>query len=78
MSEKESFSVKHRRTALLLSLIPGLGQLYNKQYLKGGAFLVLAAAFFYVFSDLLNIGLWGLVTLGEEVPRDHSIFLLVY
>ena len=24
----------------------------------------------------LREGLWGLVTLGEEVPRDNSIFLL--
>ncbi|NHM33688.1 sugar ABC transporter permease [Neobacillus terrae] len=78
MSAELSYPTKHRRTALLLSLIPGLGQLYNKQFLKGGAFLVLAAAFIYVFKDLLNIGLWGIVTLGEELPRDHSIFLLVY
>lgn len=37
----------------------------------------MTAAFFGVFSDLLNMGLWGIVTLGEEIPRDHSIFLLV-
>ncbi len=23
------------------------------------------------------MGLWGIVTLGTEVPRDHSVFLLV-
>ena len=34
--------------------------------------------FIYVFYDLLNIGLWGLVTLGEIPFTDHSIFLLVY
>ncbi len=26
--------------------------------------------------DFLQEGLWGLYTLGEEVPRDNSIFLL--
>ncbi len=29
-----------------------------------------------VFKDLFNMGLWGIVTLGVEVPRDNSIFLL--
>ncbi|MGF9962925.1 ABC transporter permease subunit [Bacillus rhizoplanae] len=68
---------KHRKTAAALSIIPGIGQLYNKQYVKGIIFLVLTCSFFVAFSDLLNIGLWGIVTLGTEVPRDHSIFLLV-
>ncbi|PLR97662.1 carbohydrate ABC transporter permease [Bacillus sp. T33-2] len=76
MADK-SYQTKHRRTALALSIIPGLGQLYHKQYLKGASFLVLASSFFYVFADLLNMGLWGIFTLGEETPRDHSIFLLV-
>ncbi|MEI4829030.1 sugar ABC transporter permease [Bacillus sp. FJAT-53711] len=68
---------KHRKTAIALSIIPGIGQLYNKQYVKGIIFLVLTCSFFVAFADLLNIGLWGIVTLGTEVPRDHSIFLLV-
>ncbi|WP_053361850.1 sugar ABC transporter permease [Bacillus sp. FJAT-27251] len=73
-----SYQTNHRKIATALSIIPGLGQLYHKQYLKGVSFLILAASFFYVFADLLNIGLWGLFTLGEKTPRDHSIFLLVY
>lgn len=68
---------KHRKTAAALSVIPGIGQLYNKQYVKGILFLLLTGAFVVAFKDLLNIGLWGIVTLGTEVPRDHSIFLLV-
>ncbi|HAQ08289.1 MAG TPA: sugar ABC transporter permease, partial [Bacillus bacterium] len=63
--------------ATALSIIPGIGQLYNKQYVKGIAFLILTGAFFGVFADLLNMGLWGLFTLGEKIPRDHSIFLMV-
>lgn len=70
-------SPKHMKMAILLSIIPGLGQLYNRQFLKGIVLLVLTASFFITFTDLLNIGLWGIVTLGTEVPRDHSIFLLV-
>jgi arabinogalactan oligomer / maltooligosaccharide transport system permease protein len=76
MKEK-SYQTNHRKIATALSIIPGLGQLYNKQYLKGIAFLILTAAFFGVFKDLLNMGLWGLFTLGEQTPRDHSIFLMV-
>lgn len=67
----------HRKTAALLSIIPGMGQFYNKQFVKGFAFLFLAVCYFIAFLDFLNIGLWGIVTLGTEVPRDHSIFLLV-
>lgn len=67
----------HQRNALLLSLIPGFGHLYNRQFLKGFLFIVLGFSFFIAFKDLLNMGLWGIVTLGEEVPRDHSIFLMV-
>ena len=76
MSEK-SYQTNHRRIATALSIIPGIGQLYNKQYVKGIAFLILTGAFFGVFADLLNMGLWGLFTLGEKIPRDHSIFLMV-
>lgn len=68
--------MQHRKTALLLSIIPGLGQFYNKQWVKGTLFLLLAVSFFAVFGDLLNMGFWGLFTLGTEVPRDNSIFLL--
>lgn len=64
------------RKAALVSLIPGLGQFYNRQYAKGGLFLFFFGAYLLVFKDLFNMGLWGIVTLGVEVPRDNSIFLL--
>lgn len=68
--------VQHRQLSTFLSIIPGLGQLYNRQWLKGGLFLIITIAYAVVFADLLNMGLWGIVTLGTEVPRDNSIFLL--
>ncbi|MFN2744932.1 MULTISPECIES: carbohydrate ABC transporter permease [unclassified Bacillus (in: firmicutes)] len=68
--------MQHRKKALLLSIVPGLGQFYNKQWIKGLLFLLLGVSFFAVFGDLLNMGLWGVFTLGTEVPRDNSIFLL--
>ncbi|RSK26397.1 sugar ABC transporter permease [Bacillus sp. HMF5848] len=75
--EDTLYKSNHRKVALGLSIIPGVGQLYNRQYVKGIVFLILTGAFLYVFKDLLDIGLWGLFTLGEKVPRDHSIFLLI-
>ncbi|CAM4114471.1 sugar ABC transporter permease [Lederbergia lenta] len=68
--------MQHRKLALLLSIIPGLGQLYNKQWVKGLVFLLMGGSFFVVFGDLFNMGFWGLFTLGTEVPRDNSVFLL--
>lgn len=66
----------HSKKAMLFSLIPGLGQIYNKQIVKGVIFLGFFLSFVFVFRDLFNMGYWGLFTLGEEVPRDNSIFLL--
>lgn len=65
-----------RKIALLLSILPGFGQFYNRQWIKGLLFLGFGISFFLVFGDLLNMGFWGLATLGTEVPRDNSIFLL--
>ncbi|HDT0787859.1 TPA: sugar ABC transporter permease [Klebsiella aerogenes] len=67
---------RHAWTGLLLSAIPGFGQFYHRQWLKGILFFVLLTSFVGVFADFLREGLWGLLTLGEEVPRDNSIFLL--
>ena len=75
--ETPMYQSNHRKIALGLSIIPGFGQLYNRQYVKGISFFILAASFLIVFKDLLNMGWWGLFTLGEVVGRDHSIFLLV-
>ncbi|MFL6559699.1 MAG: hypothetical protein ACJ8MO_26745, partial [Bacillus sp. (in: firmicutes)] len=37
--------MQHRKTALVLSVIPGLGQLYNKQWVKGLLFLIFGVSF---------------------------------
>ncbi|KAF0818064.1 MULTISPECIES: carbohydrate ABC transporter permease [unclassified Cytobacillus] len=70
-------SSNHGRNAALLSILPGFGQFYNKQFLKGAIFLILTVAFFASFFDTLNWGFWGLFTLGEIPVLDHSIFLLI-
>ncbi|WP_193744555.1 carbohydrate ABC transporter permease [Dickeya sp. DW 0440] len=62
--------------ALLCAVVPGGGQFYHRQWAKGMVFLVLLGSYLGVFHDFLRTGLWGVYTLGEEVPRDNSIFLL--
>lgn len=62
--------------ALILSLIPGLGQVYNKRYIKGAVIFVLFAAFVIVTYDFMNSSLQGLITLGEiEREHDSRVFL---
>ena len=68
--------MNHRKTAAVLSLLPGGGQFYNKQWLKGLLYLIATVSFAFAFGDLLNMGLWGIITLGEQIPRDNSVFLL--
>jgi arabinogalactan oligomer/maltooligosaccharide transport system permease protein len=76
MSEKR---VRHNPViAVVLSILfAGLGQLYNRRYVKGILFIIIEAAFLMTFYNFLNIGLWGLITLGEIPKVDHSIFLLI-
>lgn len=73
----KAVDTNHRKIALGLSIIPGLGQFYNRQLIKGIILLVLTLSYAVAFRDIIDIGLWGIVTLGTEVPRDHSIYLLV-
>lgn len=67
---------QYAKIAALLSLIPGFGQFYNKQFIKGALFFIVMSCFLGVFNDFLQQGFWGLFTLGTELPRDNSVFLL--
>lgn len=71
---------KHNPTiAMVLSILfAGLGQLYNRRFAKGIAFIILEIAFIVTLFDFISFGLWGLTTLGTIPVVDHSIFLLVY
>lgn len=77
---------RHRTKAAILSIVMGLGQLYNRQIIKGLLlFFAGSFCFYYLVSNLGN-AFWGIVTLGETpsqiingkmVSGDHSIFILV-
>lgn len=65
------------RKALLLSLIPGLGQIYNKQKAKGAIFLGVTILFLIYFFAIAAPELGNLFTLGEVPGRDNSLFMLI-
>lgn len=63
--------------AMFLSIIPGLGQFYNKQVIKGASFF---AIFLLEIIEIVTFGipaLVGLVTLGDTPMEDHSLFMLI-
>ncbi|MGM0883571.1 MAG: carbohydrate ABC transporter permease [Bacillota bacterium] len=82
---------RHRSTAAILSvLFMGLGQLYNRQFIKGLILMAVEAAALVYFIPNIGKAIWGVVTLGEKtqglekigkvmvrVEGDHSIFLLI-
>lgn len=82
---------RHRSIAAILSvLFMGLGQLYNRQFVKGLILMAVNAAALVYLVPNIGKAIWGVVTLGEKtqglkkvgrinvpVPGDHSIFLLI-
>lgn len=82
---------RHRITAVVLSIVlQGLGQLYNRQWLKGIIFMLVQGLGLYYLIPRIGGALWGLVTLGETTQKfvkvgkatqlvkgDHSIFLML-
>ncbi|SFH53629.1 sugar ABC transporter permease [Pisciglobus halotolerans] len=67
----------HMQKATWLSLIPGLGQFYNKQIFKGVIFLIIFALFVFqmLFSGVHALN--GLITLGSTPREDHSLFIMI-
>jgi arabinogalactan oligomer/maltooligosaccharide transport system permease protein len=82
---------RHRtRAAVLSTIFMGLGQIYNRQFIKGLMFLVVEVAAVFYFIQNLATALWGIVTLGENPSRlvkvkgiakmvagDHSIYIMI-
>lgn len=80
---------KHAGTGLVLSLLfMGLGQLYNRQIIKGIAYAALELYVLLYWSGPFAEAMRGLITLGETVQErsargtitvqgDHSIILMI-
>ncbi|MFX3633069.1 MAG: ABC transporter permease subunit [Candidatus Pristimantibacillus sp.] len=78
------------KSVVLSIVLAGLGQMYNRQWIKGLLFLAIGLTGLYLFFFELYDYLTGLITLGEQpsgfakvgkltrmVEGDHSIFLMV-
>lgn len=65
------------KKAMWLSLIPGLGQIYNKQKTKGYIFLAVTILFLAYFLGIGVGELAKLVTLGTVRGQDNSLFILI-
>ena len=65
------------KKAMWLSLIPGLGQIYNKQKAKGYIFLGVTLVFLAYFFGIGLEELSKLVTLGTVRGKDNSLFILI-
>jgi len=65
------------KKAMWLSLIPGLGQIYNKQKTKGYIFLAVTVLFLAYFLGIGVGELAKLVTLGTVRGQDNSLFILI-
>ncbi|WAA13046.1 sugar ABC transporter permease [Fervidibacillus halotolerans] len=77
-NETRDKSRHNPKLAMILSILyAGLGQLYNRRYGKAAVLIIVETAYLIAFADYMNIGFWGLVTLGEIPMVDHSIFLLI-
>lgn len=63
-------------SAILSIIWAGLGQMYNRQWTKGIAFFIIQLSYLVCFYEFLNIGLWGVFTLGTQAGRDHSVMLM--
>lgn len=75
---KQEYSKKQNpQLAMWLSLFLGLGQLYNKQNIKGFSLLFLLLL---EIIEIITFGIpaiSGLLTLGDTPVIDHSLFLLI-
>ncbi|MEC0756040.1 sugar ABC transporter permease [Bacillus haynesii] len=74
---KDQTLAKRSRKAALLSMIPGAGQIANRQFSKGILFLVITGLFICELAVFGYQALIGLVTLGTVPGEDHSLFLLI-
>lgn len=76
-AEDRKPSAHSPRLAVLLSLIPGLGQLYNRRFIKGSLILFLSACLAVALPVPLANGIVGLITLGSDPEIEDSRTLMV-
>ncbi|MDR1913605.1 MAG: sugar ABC transporter permease [Clostridiales bacterium] len=68
---------KNKSISILLSIIPGLGQLYNGDLLKGLAFLSVTIIFAIEMNIFGISALKNFITLGSTPTADNSLFMMI-
>ncbi|KRQ87667.1 Maltose transport system permease protein MalF [Caloramator mitchellensis] len=76
---------KSKKAMLLSLLFMGIGQFYNKQYIKGAIYALIEVITLIFGIPYFKKSIWGLVTLGEvkfhyvngKAVFDHSLFLML-
>lgn len=68
---------RNSKLAMVYSIIPGLGQIYNKQWIKGIVFMLINGLFIYEWSAFGIDAMRGFITLGNTPMEDHSLFLMI-
>lgn len=76
-SQTKPQNVKNEKKAMLYSVIPGLGQIYNGQLFKGIVFLAIFVAFIVEMITFGFNAFDGLITLGSTPIEDHSLFIMI-
>ncbi|KXG44387.1 ABC transporter permease subunit [Tepidibacillus infernus] len=87
-TNQATYKTKHAKRGAWLSVIfMGLGQIYNRQYVKGILYALLELYVLVFWTKPFMHGMWGLFTLGETIQQrsrgrvvvqgDHSIFLMI-
>jgi arabinogalactan oligomer/maltooligosaccharide transport system permease protein len=64
----EARGARHAWCGLLLAIVPGFGQFYHRQWLKGLVFLVLLSSFMGIFYDFLQRRPVGVIYPGRGSP----------
>jgi arabinogalactan oligomer/maltooligosaccharide transport system permease protein len=67
-----------RNSAILSTVVMGLGQFLNGQYVKGAIFLLYYISFWFQSPSYFIENIKGLITLGSNPEVDHSIFMMIY
>lgn len=75
--EVKKKSDRNETLAMLLSIVPGLGQFYNRQILKGILFLGVFVLFIYELNVFGIQAFQELITLGTTPMEDHSLFMMI-
>lgn len=76
MASSDMRSHSTKLATILSFIIPGLGQLYNRRYIKGPILFVISISFIIGFYNFIGNGYWGIITLGEIPGKDDSRLLL--